>query len=73
MLFSINARQPQIPDSYTVSLSWRRPPENSESDEVCGAEIGSRTIGFDRPVVLPVGKPVTLEADGGVVVTLTRR
>ncbi|WP_019834178.1 hypothetical protein [Sphingomonas sp. PR090111-T3T-6A] len=67
---SINPDYPNGADSARVSIE-RTAPYGDDKD--CGGRGASSTVRLESRVDLPQGKPVTLEGEGGLSVTLTRR
>jgi len=59
---------PQSGPSARVSVNWQRPSGSGD----CSSE-GSRTVAIAESVPLQPGQTATVQGDGGLVVTLTRR
>ncbi|MBV1917504.1 MAG: hypothetical protein KUG65_05515 [Sphingomonadaceae bacterium] len=53
-------------DQFSVTVNWTRPVA------ACNGG-GTNTIGFQRPVELPLGGSATVSGAGGLLVRLTRR
>lgn len=56
--------------ALNVSVTWARPTSAPSCDEFSASQ---RSVSFNQSVVLPVGKPVELRGDAGLIVKLTRR
>jgi len=67
---SINPDYPLAEGAARVSIERTAPYGD---DDYCGGRDASGTVRLTSRVELPQGKPVTLEGEGGLSVTLTRR
>ncbi len=67
---AINPDYPSTDGAVRIIIERTRP--YGRDGEECGGQ-GNSTVRFDTRAILPSGKAVTLEGEGGLSVTLTRR
>lgn len=55
----------EFPDRYVVSANWTQPLTACQGQ-------GGNSVGFNRSVEIPAGRPLRIDGSGGLAVTLTR-